>query len=320
MINQKENKNKINEESKINEQNKINKDKINEENKINEKNKENEKNTENRGNKESKESQKNGENRINKAFQNSNKKAFIAFLTAGDPDAESTISYILEMEKAGADLIEIGIPFSDPVAEGTVIQEANIRALKGGITTDGVFEIVHKIRKQSQIPLVFMTYLNPVFHYGYERFFTRCQELGVDGIIIPDLPFEEHEEVAVFASKHQVSLISMIAPTSESRIQAIAEKAEGFLYVVSSMGVTGVRKEINTDIASIVKSIRLVTDVPCAIGFGISTPQQAAQMAALSDGSIVGSAIVKIIAQYGKNAAKPLFEYVSAMKKAVKEV
>lgn len=259
-------------------------------------------------------------NRIGRAFDNPNKKAFIAFLTAGDPDADSTVSYILEMAEAGADLIEIGIPFSDPTAEGPVIQEANIRALKGGMTTDGVFEIAARVREKSQIPLVFMTYLNPVFHYGYDKFFARCEEVGVDGIIIPDLPFEEKEEAAVPAAAHNVSLISMIAPTSESRIQAIAAEAEGFLYVVSSMGVTGVRSEIKTDISAMVESIRQVTKVPCAIGFGISTPEQAAQMAEQADGSIVGSAIVKIIARDGKNAGPALREYVAAMKAAVQSV
>ena len=256
-------------------------------------------------------------NRLSKVFDTPNKKAFIAFLTAGDPDADSTVSFILDMEAAGADLIEIGIPFSDPTAEGKVIQEANIRALKNGMTTDGVFDIVRKVREHSQVPLVFMTYLNPVFYYGYDRFFTRCEELSVDGIIIPDLPFEEKEEVALPAAAHNVSLISMIAPTSESRIRRIASQAEGFLYVVSSMGVTGVRSEITTDLSSMIANIRKETDVPCAIGFGISTPAQAADMAALSDGSIVGSAIVKIIARYGKEANEELKTYVSTMKDAI---
>lgn len=258
-------------------------------------------------------------NKIKKAFENENKKAFIAFLTAGDPDAESTISYILEMEKAGADLIEIGIPFSDPTAEGVVIQDANIRSLKNGMTTDGVFEIVRRVREVSNIPLCFMTYLNPVFHYGYDRFFTKCEELGVDGIIIPDLPFEEKDEVEGPANEHNVVVISMIAPTSESRIQMIAKQAKGFIYVVSSMGVTGVRSEIKTDLGSIVESIRKVTDTPCAIGFGISTPEQAKKMATISDGSIVGSAIVKIIEKHGANAKQELGEYVKNMKVAVKE-
>lgn len=258
-------------------------------------------------------------NKIKKAFETPNKKAFIAFITAGDPDAESTVKYILEMEKAGADLIEIGIPFSDPTAEGVVIQDANIRALRGGMTTDGVFEIVRKVREVSQIPLCFMTYLNPVFHYGYDRFFARCEELGVDGIIIPDLPYEEKEEVDGPANEHNVIVISMVAPTSEDRIQMIASKAQGFIYVVSSMGVTGVRSEIKTDLADIVASIRRATDTPCAIGFGISTPEQAKNMAAISDGSIVGSAIVKKIEAKGRDAAEDLAEYVRSMKQAVEE-
>lgn len=262
----------------------------------------------------------NENNKIKKAFDTPNKKAFIAFLTAGDPDADSSVEFILEMERAGADLIEIGIPFSDPTAEGVVIQEANIRALKGGMTTDGVFNIVKRVREQSQIPLCFMTYLNPVFHYGYDRFFAKCEELSVDGIIIPDLPYEEKAEVEEPANKHNVAVISMLAPTSESRIQMIAREADGFIYVVSSMGVTGVRSEIKTDLASIVESVRKVTDTPCAIGFGISTPEQAKNMAAVSDGSIVGSAIVKIIAEHGRKAAPLLYEYVKSMKEAVASV
>ena len=256
-------------------------------------------------------------NRISKAFDNENKKAFIAFITAGDPDADSTVDFVLEMEKAGADLVELGIPFSDPSAEGIVIQDANIRALKAGITTDGVFEIARRVRETSQIPLAFMTYLNPVFHYGYERFFKKCEEIGVDGIIIPDLPYEEREEVQIPASQHNVSLISMIAPTSESRIQTIASEAEGFIYVVSSMGTTGVRQEIKTDLSSIVKTIRKSTEVPCAIGFGISTPEQAKSMSTVSDGCIIGSSLVRIIAQYGKDAAPVLREYVTGIKSAV---
>lgn len=259
-------------------------------------------------------------NKIHKVFQTPNGKAFIGFITAGDPTADTTVNCILEMERAGADLIEIGIPFSDPTAEGVVIQEANIRALKGGMTTDGAFDIVRRIREKSQIPLAFMTYANPVFHYGYDRFFARCEELGVDAIIIPDLPFEEKQEMEEPANAHNVALISMIAPTSESRIREIASEAKGFIYVVSSMGVTGVRSEIKTDVSAIVESIRRVTDVPCAVGFGISTPEQAKRMAAVSDGAIVGSAIVKIVAQYGENAPAKVYEYVKSMKEAVLQI
>ena len=258
-------------------------------------------------------------NKLKKVFDTSNKKAFIAFITAGDPNADCTVEFILEMEKAGADLIEIGIPFSDPTAEGVVIQDANIRSLKNGMTTDGAFEIVRRVREKSQIPLAFMTYANPVFHYGYDRFFDRCKELGVDAIIIPDLPYEEKREMEEPANARDVALISMIAPTSESRIKRIASEAKGFLYVVSSMGVTGVRSEIKTDLGTMVESIRKVTDIPCAIGFGISTPEQAKRMASLSDGAIVGSAIVRIIARYGDKAAPEIYRYVKSMKDAVSE-
>lgn len=255
--------------------------------------------------------------KIKQAFADG--KAFIAFLTAGDPSADKTVEYILEMEEAGADLVEIGIPFSDPTAEGVVIQDANIRALQAGMTTEGVFDIVRRVREKSQIPLVFLTYINPVFHYGYEAFFERCQGLGVDGIIIPDMPYEEKEELAGIAAAHEVDVISLIAPTSEQRIQMIAKEAAGFIYVVSSMGVTGVRGEITTDIGKIVASIRQVTDVPVAVGFGISTPKQACDMASLSDGAIVGSAIVKLIERDGSHAAEAIRRYVAEMKQAVRE-
>lgn len=258
--------------------------------------------------------------KLQKVFDTPNGKAFIGFITAGDPTADNTVNCILEMERAGADLVEIGIPFSDPTAEGPVIQDANIRALKGGMTTDGAFDIVRRIREKSRVPLAFMTYANPVFHYGYDKFFARCGELGVDAIIIPDLPFEEKQEMEEPANAHDVALISMIAPTSESRIQEIASEAKGFIYVVSSMGVTGVRSKIRTDMGAIVESIRKVTDVPCAVGFGISTPEQAGKMAAVSDGAIVGSAIVKLVAQYGNDAPGEVYRYVKSMKEAVLQI
>lgn len=258
-------------------------------------------------------------NRLAKVFDTPNKKAFICFLTAGDPTADCTVEFILEMERAGADLVEIGIPFSDPTAEGVVIQDANIRALKNGMTTDGAFDIVRRVREKSQIPLAFMTYANPVFHYGYDRFFTRCEELGVDAIIVPDMPYEEKQEMEEPASAHNVAFVSMIAPTSEDRIQTIASQAKGFIYVVSSLGVTGVRSEIRTDLGAIVESIRKVTDVPCAVGFGISTPEQAKKMAAVSDGAIVGSAVVKLIAKHGEQAGPEIYGYVKSMKEAVAE-
>ena len=250
--------------------------------------------------------------KIANAFQNG--KAFIGFLTAGDPTIDKTVEYILAMEEAGCDLIEIGIPFSDPMAEGVVIQDANVRALKHNTTTDDVFDIVRRVRLQTDVPLVFLTYINPVFFYGYEKFFKRCNELGIDGIISPDLPYEEKGEIAEIAKKNDVDVISLIAPTSKERIQMIAGEASGFIYVVSSLGVTGMRSEIKTDLGAIISDIRDVTDIPVAVGFGINTPDQAREIGNISDGVIVGSAIVKIIEENGENATEALKDYVSSMK------
>ncbi|MBQ8151348.1 MAG: tryptophan synthase subunit alpha [Firmicutes bacterium] len=252
---------------------------------------------------------------IGKAFENG--KAFIPFITCGDPDVETTKAAVRAAARAGADLIELGIPFSDPTAEGPVIQGANIRALEGGITTDKVFQLVKELRTDVDIPMVFMTYANVVFSYGAERFISLCREVGIDGLILPDLPFEEKEEFADICGKYGVDLVSLIAPTSENRIAMIAKEAEGFIYVVSSLGVTGTRTEIKTDLASIVAVIRENTDVPCAIGFGISTPEQAEKMAGLADGAIVGSAIIKLLDQYGKEAPDHIYDYVKSMKEAV---
>ena len=253
--------------------------------------------------------------RLSKAFEGG--KAFIPFITCGDPDLETTERTVLEAAKNGADLIELGIPFSDPTAEGPVIQAANERALKGGVTTDKVFDLVRRLRERTDIPLVFMTYANVVYSYDAERFMAACHETGIDGLILPDLPFEEKGEFLPVCRKYGVELISLIAPTSEGRIAMIAREASGFLYIVSSLGVTGVRSEITTDLASIVKIVRENTDIPCAIGFGISRPEQAERMAAISDGAIVGSAIIKLLAEYGREAPSHVGEYVKQMKEAV---
>ena len=245
-------------------------------------------------------------------------KAFIPFITCGDPDLSTTAAAVRAMVAAGADLIELGIPFSDPTAEGPVIQGANLRALSAGVTTDQVFDLVRELRKDVTIPMVFMTYANVVFSYDADRFIRTCSEAGIDGLILPDLPFEEKEEFLPLCKKYDVDLISLIAPTSENRIAMIAKEADGFIYVVSSLGVTGTRTEIKTDLASIVQVIRENTDVPCAIGFGISTPEQAAKMAGISDGAIVGSAIIKLLAQYGRDAAPYVGEYVKSMKDAIR--
>ena len=248
------------------------------------------------------------------------KKAFIPFITAGDQGIDTTEKYIRTMAMAGASLIEIGIPFSDPVAEGPVIQDASERALSTGITTDDIFDMVKRLRTGTEpltIPLVFMTYLNPIYVYGVESFMTRCEEVGIQGIIVPDCPLEEKQELAHQAKTHGVSLISLIAPTSEQRIEEIASQAEGFVYCVSSLGVTGMRSDIKTDLASIVQQIRQYTDIPVAVGFGISTPDQARAMASLSDGAIVGSAIVKQIGEWGSKGEKELYNYVRSMVEAV---
>ncbi|MDD6877753.1 MAG: tryptophan synthase subunit alpha [Clostridiaceae bacterium] len=245
-------------------------------------------------------------------------KAFIAFLTCGDPDLETTAAAVRAAVRGGADLIELGIPFSDPTAEGPVIQGANLRALTGGVTTDKVFGLVRELRRDVRVPMVFMTYANVVFSYGAERFISLCRETGIDGLILPDLPYEEKDEFQPLCRAYGVDLISLVAPTSENRIAMIAREAEGFVYIVSSLGVTGTRSEIKTDLSSIVSVVRANTDVPCAIGFGISTPEQAGAMAALSDGAIVGSALVKLLAKYGTAAPEAIEAFVRSMKDAMK--
>lgn len=255
--------------------------------------------------------------KISEAFKDT--KAFIPFITGGDPSLEITQQLLYAMEEAGADIIEIGIPFSDPIAEGPVIQAANERALAAGCTTDRLFETVKKAREKVQVPMVFLTYLNPIFTYGKERFMERCREYGIQGVIVPDMPFEEKGELREVCTKYGIEIISLIAPTSHERITAIAKEAEGYIYCVSSLGVTGMRKEISTDIQGMVDKVRQVTKVPCAVGFGISTPEQAQQMAAVSDGVIVGSRIVKIVEEYGEKSVPYVREYVENMKKALKK-
>jgi tryptophan synthase alpha chain len=252
---------------------------------------------------------------IKNAFKNG--KAFIPFITCGDPNLEVTKKAVIAMVEAGADLVELGIPFSDPTAEGPVIQEGNLRALQGGVTTDKIFSMVRELRQSVSVPMVFMTYANVVFSYGAERFISTCQEIGIDGLILPDIPFEEKGEFQNVCKKYSVDLISLIAPTSDQRISMIAKEAEGFVYCVSSLGVTGTRTEITTDVGAMVRKVKEQQDIPCAIGFGISTPEQAAKMAESADGVIVGSAIVKLCAKYGENCVEPLADYVKSMKEAI---
>lgn len=257
----------------------------------------------------------NKKSRISEAF--AGRKAFVAFLTGGDPDVKTTEKLIPVMAEAGADVIEIGIPFSDPVAEGPVIQAADERALSAGCTTDKLFDMVARVRDKTSVPLLFMTYLNPIFTYGAERFFQRCSETGIDGVIVPDMPFEEKSEIASSCSKFGVELVSLIAPTSRDRIRKIAAEAEGFIYCVSSLGVTGVRSEIKSDVTSMIEQVRAVTDVPCAVGFGVSRPEHAEQLGAVADGVIVGSAIVKIIAENGHESALPVSDFIRSMRAAL---
>ena len=248
-------------------------------------------------------------------------KAFIPFITCGDPDLETTEDVVLAAVANGADLVELGIPFSDPTAEGPVIQAANLRALKqnDSVTAEAVFDLVRRLRRDRKVtvPLVFMTYANVVFSYGAERFISACSEIGIDGLILPDIPYEEKEEFGPLCKKYDVDLISFIAPTSGNRIGQIAAEAEGFIYVVSSMGVTGVRSKIQTDIAAVIKAVRQNTDIPVAVGFGIAAPEQAREVAGAADGVIVGSAIIKLLEEHGKDAPEYVGEYVRRMKEAI---
>ena len=257
-------------------------------------------------------------NNIEKVF--SHGKAFIPFITCGDPSLEITEQLVLAMERAGADLVELGIPFSDPTAEGPVIQAANLRALSGGVTTDKIFQMVRRIRTQSQIPLVFMTYANVVFSYGTERVIQTAAEIGMDGLILPDVPFEEKEEFDAVCQKYGLAFISLIAPTSHERIACIAREANGFIYCVSSLGVTGVRSKIMTDLGSMIALVKQEKKIPCAVGFGISTPEQARRVAAVADGVIVGSAIVKLCGQHGCGCIAPVTDYVRSMKAAIADL
>lgn len=255
-------------------------------------------------------------NKISDAFNNG--KAFIGFVTAGDPDLNTSKEILLSMSNGGCDLIEVGIPFSDPIAEGPVIQDANIRALKNNVTTDDVFALTKSVSQEVDTPMVFMTYLNVLFKYGYDKFLQKAKNSGIRGVIIPDLPYEEKDELQSVAKKYGIEVVSLVAPTSEDRIKMIAADAEGFIYTVSSMGVTGVRSEIKTDLESITKAIKEVTDVPVAIGFGINTPEQAKKYSHIADGVIVGSAIVKLVAEHKTDAPKYIYEYVKSMKDAIR--
>lgn len=251
-----------------------------------------------------------------KAFENG--KAFIGFVTAGDPDLETSEKIILSMAEGGCDLIEIGIPFSDPIAEGPVVQEANLRSLSQGTTTDKVLELTKKVSSQTDTPLVYMTYLNVLFKYGYDRFLQKAKDAGISAVIVPDLPFEEKDELQSVAVKYDIDVISMIAPSSSERMKKIAYESKGFLYAVTSAGAQNDDNDIKSEIKSVVKAAAEVSDTPVAIGIGINTPEQAKEYSDLADGVIVGSAIVEIVAEYGKNAPQKVYEYVKTMKDAIR--
>ena len=244
-------------------------------------------------------------------------RAFIPFITCGDPDIGTSERIVRTLASAGADLIELGLPFSDPIAEGPVIQNADVRALASNTTTDDIFDMAMRIREDLDVPMLIMTYFNPVFVYGCERFLQRCEDAGICALIVPDLPYEEKADIQGCCTRHNVRLISMIAPTSEGRISEIASHAEGFIYVVSSMGVTGTRTQFSSDVEGMVSTLRKATDLPCAVGFGISTPEQARRMTDFADGAIVGSAIVKIIEEHGTECVPFVEEYVRGMRAAL---
>ncbi|NLT17688.1 MAG: tryptophan synthase subunit alpha [Clostridiales bacterium] len=261
-------------------------------------------------------------NRIDAMFEKKKKqgkKALITFITAGDPDINTTRRLVLAMEAAGADLIELGVPYSDPVAEGPVIQAASVRALKNGVRMDALFDLVESLRQDTQAPIVFLLYFNSILQHGPDRFFYRCARAGVDGVIVPDLPLEESGEIHGDAKRHGVCLIRLVAPTSGDRIEAIAQKAEGFLYCVSSLGVTGVRSSFSTDFGEFFGRIDRSKAAPSAIGFGVSTPEQAAALKKYCDGVIVGSAIVRRVgaAENADAAVKEVSDFVRGLRAAL---
>lgn len=260
-------------------------------------------------------------NRIETALaelKNKGEKALITFVTAGDPDLETTENLVLEMFENGADIVEIGVPFSDPVAEGKVIQEASLRSLSKGTNLTKIFGTVENLRQKTDKPILLMMYVNTIFRFGTEKFFKLCSEKGIDGVIVPDLPFEERDEIRSYADENGIIPISLVAPTSHQRIESIASDARGFLYCVSSTGVTGTRSKFSTDFDEFFGEIKKSCNVPAMVGFGISDPEQAAKMGNYCDGVIVGSAVVKIIAENGKNSVQKVGEFVRSLKGALK--
>ena len=259
-------------------------------------------------------------NRIDRKFselKKENKKALITFVTAGDPSISDTEKIVLEMIYAGADIVEIGVPFSDPVAEGKTIQRASKRALDAGTTLSDIFAMVDRLREKTDAPLLLMMYINNIFRFGTEKFFNLCKEKGIDGVIVPDLPYEEREEIHDFAEKYGIYSINLVAPTSKERIEMIAKESKGFLYCVSSNGVTGVRSEISTDFENLFGDVKTYSSCPSAVGFGISTPEQAKELSQYFDGVIIGSAIVNIIEEKKNNASSFVSQYIKSLRTAL---
>ena len=257
--------------------------------------------------------------KIRETFENRKKngqKALVTYIVSGDYGYETTKENIRAMVKVGADVIEIGIPFSDPIAEGVVIQEASQHSLAGGTTLKGIFQMVKELREEiKETPFVMMMYINTIYRFGTERFFELCNECGVQGVIVPDMPCEEKDEIQGSADKYHIHNISLVTPASEGRIQMIAEDATGFLYCVSSNGVTGMRTKFQTDFSAFFAPIHKYAKIPCMVGFGISSPEAAKQMSQYCDGVIVGSAIVYMVEQ----APEKVYEFVKSLRTALDE-
>ena len=262
--------------------------------------------------------------RIEKKFESlrvKNEKALIVYLTAGDPSLEITKKLIWGLEKAGVDILEIGVPFSDPTADGPVIQAASQRALKAGTTLPGILKMVAQVRKVSEIPVVLFGYFNPIFAYGVKKFAHAAHIAGIDGVLVVDLPYEEAEELRIHTDAAGIDFISLIAPTTGTeRLNKIAAKASGFIYYISITGITGTAAPKITDIKNEVGKIRGITSLPVAVGFGISKPQQAKEISRLADGIVIGSAVVRLIDENknSRDLVRIVSDYVSGIKKVLR--
>lgn len=261
--------------------------------------------------------------KVLRSLREGEKKSLIIYITAGDPDLKITEELVYSIAEAGADVVELGIPFSDPLADGPTIQQASQRALNRKVTIPKILSTIEKIRKKSSVPIALMTYYNPIFYYGLDRFVAGSKAVGVDGLIVPDLPLEESKELRDITDRFGIELISFIAPTSTpERIDAITKVARGFIYCVSVTGVTGIRENLSLDVAEMIRKIRPYTDIPLAIGFGISNAKQAKEMIKYTDAIIVGSAVVKIIENYQNDLSMLLGQvrsFVKSLKEAITE-